>query len=51
MDKSKILKLIELIREQAETSYNAERALSFAEMALIARSCDELERELSEGSK
>lgn len=47
IDRAKILRLAELVREHAEQSYNAERPLQFSEMALISRSCDEIGREIS----
>lgn len=47
IDRAQILLLAELVREQAENSYNADRQLTFSEMALISRSCDEIGREIS----
>ena len=47
IDRAKILRLAELVREHVEQSYNAERPLQFSEMALISRSCDEIGREIS----
>lgn len=47
IDRAQILLLAELVREQAEQSYNADRPLTFSEMALISRSCDEIGREIS----
>ena len=51
IDRAQILRLAELVREQAEKSYNADRPLTFAEMALISRSCDEIGREIMSGGK
>lgn len=47
IDRAQILRLSELVREQAEQSYNADRPLTFSEMELISRSCDEIGREIS----
>ena len=48
MDKARIAKLIEHIREVCEQTYNTEQPMQYAEMARIEQLCDEIEKEVSD---